>query len=404
MSHSHGLDLLGVSSFMHQELEEVVVVNIHLLKHSLGEIPRGPAEHFEEYLIAKRKISFDIESHPLSANSDLFSTKKVYLADNGEFQESLKRRRLVPPLGFFFDFFVFPRGKTAEIAIVFDPLAGLLVLLKRNFRYLVYWGVDFLPVFSSKPVRNFIYSFIEKIVIRKCRILVENNPYAAEARVQRTGVDSTCLETIIIPISASSFIPAPSPIEGIRLGYIGTLNHRNGAHRLIALATALSDLNNQFRFDIIGSGPLHELLKFEIESSALTEHVFMHGFMNDEDEINQILDQIDIGLAPYPKDEESFTTYADPGKLAWYGSRGLYSLVSDAPKIVDLYEKEKRLMVLKDPFDSKEWAQAINSLYKAQERLYELKVASLACSRNNNYSDNFDEFLRRLERVVVKEN
>ena len=379
-------------------------MNIHIFKHSLGEFPRGPAEHFEEYLISKQRVVFDIESHPLTADSLLNSTKRVYLVGQNKLLETQIPRRTTPPLSFFFDLFVFPRGRTADIAIVFNPLAGLLALLKRNFRHLVYWGVDFQPVFSSNLIRNYIYSLIERVVIKKATILVENNIYAAEARVLRTGADLSRLDTVIIPISATNFISAPSCVKNIRLGYVGTLNYRNGAHRLIPIANALVKLNHQFRFDIIGSGPLTDQLKFEIEKNGLTNQIFIHGFMSNENEINMIPDDADIGIAPYPKDKKSFTTYADPGKLAWYGSRGLYSIVSDAPKVVDLYQKEKRLIVLSDPFNPDQWAKTISELYEDTENLYSLKEKSLACSMSNNYYNNFDIFLSRLERLVVREN
>lgn len=387
-----------------EKREEGSELNIHILKHSLGEFPRGPAEHFEEYLRSERRVSFDIESHPLTADSLLASTRRLYLVGPDKFQETQIYRRISPPWSFFLDLFVFPRTSIADIAIVFNPLAGLLVLLKRNFRYLVYWGVDFQPVFSPKIIRNYIYSILERVVIRRATILVENNPFAADARVLRTGVDVSRLEKIIIPISSSNFIPTPSQVEDIRLGYIGTLNHRNGAHRLIPIANALVKLNLQFRFDIIGSGPLTEQLKFEIKKNGLTNQIFIHGFMSDENKINLILDKTDIGIAPYPKDENSFTTFADPGKIAWYGSRGLYTVVSDAPKVVDLYQRENCLVVVNDPFNPDEWAKTINDLYQHREKLYLLKLNSLAHSLKNNYYDNFDELLSRLEGLVVPEN
>jgi len=63
---------------------------------------------------------------------------------------------------------------------------------------------------------------------------------------------------------------------------------------------------------VIGSGPYQAALAEMAHNVGVENRVRFTGYIEDEDEVLQLLSSASIGLATYLESEESFTQFADP--------------------------------------------------------------------------------------------
>jgi glycosyltransferase involved in cell wall biosynthesis len=83
--------------------------------------------------------------------------------------------------------------------------------------------------------------------------------------------------------------------------------------------------------DIVGGGPL--LDEVRRRADALGRSVTVHGFVEDHRDVEAILAGGTVAAAPYREDEDSFTRWADPGKLKAYLGAGLPIVMTSTPPI-----------------------------------------------------------------------
>jgi glycosyltransferase involved in cell wall biosynthesis len=75
-----------------------------------------------------------------------------------------------------------------------------------------------------------------------------------------------------------------------------------------------------------------------------------HGFVEDHRQVEAILAECSVGIAPYLTDVGSFTQFADPGKLKAYLGAGLPIVVTPVPPIAkELAESGAALIVESSP-------------------------------------------------------
>ena len=65
------------------------------------------------------------------------------------------------------------------------------------------------------------------------------------------------------------------------------------------------------------------------------------GYIKDHKDVEKILSKSTVAVATYKPDPESFTYFADPGKIKNYLACGLPVFLTDVPSIAKKLEKEK---------------------------------------------------------------
>ena len=86
-----------------------------------------------------------------------------------------------------------------------------------------------------------------------------------------------------------------------------------------------------FDADIIGRGPLLDVLKRRVADLGLSTRVTFHGFVEDHADVERLIAAASIAAAPYEDDLGSFTRFADPGKLRAYLAAGLPIVMTGVP-------------------------------------------------------------------------
>jgi len=81
-------------------------------------------------------------------------------------------------------------------------------------------------------------------------------------------------------------------------------------------------------------------LKSQISQARLIDNFQILGFVENFNEAVRTLSSCGLAIAPYyPFDKNSFTCYADPGKLKVYLGCGLPIVLTDMPPIARLIEE-----------------------------------------------------------------
>jgi glycosyltransferase involved in cell wall biosynthesis len=119
--------------------------------------------------------------------------------------------------------------------------------------------------------------------------------------------------------------------EQRRVIYLGHLVARQGVGALLDAVALLHERGADVTADIIGRGPIEDELRARAESHGIASHVHFHGFVEDHTEVERILAGASIAVAPYDPAGDTFTRWADPGKLKSYLAAGLPIVLTDVP-------------------------------------------------------------------------
>ena len=145
------------------------------------------------------------------------------------------------------------------------------------------------------------------------------------------------------------------------------------------LLEALAQLDD-VEGDIIGRGPLEDELHREANRLGLESRLRFHGFVEDYREVEQLLSRASIAIAPYEPTEDSFSRFADPGKLKGYLAAGLPIMLTDVPPNARDLERRGGAEIV--PFSPEALAAAIRTLLAAPDEWKRRRADALALARD----------------------
>jgi glycosyltransferase involved in cell wall biosynthesis len=296
----------------------------------------GPAQALRDYLLACHARQVTMVSHPLVAegpNEHLVTTHA-----GGSTSRKTYRLPNRPPYTYLFDPFVPVRLPASTAWFGFNNLAALRGLLRRMLgksEAVYYWAVDFVPQrFGRGPVTG-AYNLIDRLACTRADARIELTEAALRGRTKALGLNADAMApAIVMPMGAwVARTPKASPDSWSepRLVFLGHLVERQGVATLLQSFALLRDKRPDIRLDVIGGGPLESRLRALAGTLRVDADVEFHGFVNDHNEVESILARGTIAVAPYVKNTESFTRYADPGKLKAYLAAGLPIVLTDVP-------------------------------------------------------------------------
>jgi glycosyltransferase involved in cell wall biosynthesis len=169
----------------------------------------------------------------------------------------------------------------------------------------------------------------------------------------------------------------PENRERRRVALLAHLVRRQGADLLLEALALLRDAD--ITADIVGTGPLEASLRAQARRLGLDGAATFHGFVSDHREVERILANASLGVAPYRPGEGTFTTHADPGKLKSYVAAGLPVVVTDVPP--NAAELAARGVAEIVPFDARALADAISGVLDSQDEWQRRSAAALDYAR-----------------------
>jgi len=327
----------------------------------------GPAEALRDFLVA-RGADVLVVAHPLTAEHGGTHVVTRY-RDGGVAARRAVDLRLRPPASYALDPLVPLVPPRINTWFGFNPLAcaqGLALRRLHRARRAVLWSVDFVPDrFGAGTLSTRIYDRLDRHCCLHADARVELSDAARTWRNERHGIDAPAH---VVPMGAwLGRVPRSSAaaLAERRVVFLGHLVERQGVELLLDAAARLPDV----RVDVIGGGPLEPLLRERAGPS-----VRFHGFVTDHREVERLLAQAALGVAPYRPG--SFTRFADPGKLKAYLAAGLPIVLTDVPPNAGELAREAGAEIV--PFDADGIARAIESGLADRDRWEQRHAAALA--------------------------
>ena len=347
----------------------------------------GPAQALRDYLVARRAFVVAV-SHPLVPEGGKRHVVAVYQGGS-RIRTQQYSFPIGPPWSFALDPFVPMSLPRVDTWFGFNPLAcgrGLLARRLRRTGTVVYWCADFTPGRFGRSPLTAVYDTLDRLCARKADARFELAAAARDARNARQGLDPQAgAPTRIVPMGAWVERVPKVPEDAFRsrrVVFLGHLVARQGVEILLAALALLHGRGQQISADLIGGGPLLGQLKALARRLELGDVVRFHGFLPDHADVERLLAQGSLAVAPYVPVPASLTRYADPGKLKAYLAAGLPIVLTDVPpNAVELAEQAGAEIVPPEAFAL---AGAIERAFASEDEWCRRRAAALA------YAGRFD--------------
>jgi glycosyltransferase involved in cell wall biosynthesis len=265
-----------------------------------------------------------------------------------------------------------------DLFIAGDPLlalAGLWLRRGRRVRRLVLYSIDYSPRRFSNPVLNRIYHGIDRLASQSADVVWNVSAAIETARRARDG--RAAAPQVVVPLGtyfdriprATSAPPTP------RLAFLGHLLEKQGLQLVIEALPSIRRRLPAVTLLVLGDGPYRAALERQSADLGVGEAVEFAGFIDDHREVERRLAGCTLGLAPYVPDPESFSHFADPGKIKTYLACGLPVIVTDVPPIARLLEERGAGRIV--PYEPAALEETIIEYLSEPQRLEQARAAAI---------------------------
>ena len=331
----------------------------------------GPAQALRDYLVANGADVVTV-FHPLTREQGRTHVVATY-AGGALVSERGVRLPLRPTASFALDPFVPLRPPPVDVWFGFNPLACARGLVARTGR-VVLWSVDFVPDrFGRGTLATRIYDRLDRLCCLRADARIELSAAARDARNRRHGLGEA--PALVVPMGAWIDRVPTTTMDGFREGrvvFLGHLVERQGVH------TLLSALEGR-PADVVGTGPLETELR-----ARAPANVTFHGYVPDHREVERILARAAVAVAPYAQTDETFSRYADPGKLKAYLAAGLPVVLTNVPPNAQELATEAGAEIVAD--DPRAIANAIRHALASAGQWQTRREAALAYARRYDWN------------------
>ena len=362
----------------------------------------GPAQALRDYLCS-RGVCVHAVWHPLTAEDGSGHVIETWV-DDGLTSTRTIGLPVRPPTSYALDPFVPLRMPPVDVWFGFNPTAcarGVAARTLRRARFVVLWSVDFVPDrFGRGTLQTRIYDRLDRFCCRRADARVELTEVAAAARNSRHGLRPDESTALVVPMGAwLARVPTvdAEARERRRIVLLAHLVRRQGADLLLEAFALLRDAD--VTADIVGTGLLEPALRAQARELALDDCVTFHGFVSDHREVERILAEASLAVAPYRPGEGTFTTHADPGKLKAYLAAGLPVVLTDVPPNAAELASEAGAEIV--PFDAPALANTMRRLLDSPEEWQRRSIAALAYVKRFDWPVLLDGLLEKLDLEIA---
>lgn len=262
------------------------------------------------------------------------------------------------------EFFITLKWITAS-EIIWDKYIGMdgLCVFFGNFlkvlgkvKKTVYWATDFVPEkrFES-GFKNKIYHWINTHGYKKADEMWDLSPRMAEAREKFLGIQKADYKFHrVVPygvwterIKRYSY----AECEQKTLVFMGHLLEKQGVQVVIRTIPEIIKSIPDFKFKIIGDGKYKDVLVQLAKDLDVLPYCDFRGKIGDIKIVEQEIAKSCIAIAPYIKKLDTWTYYADPGKIKTYLACGMPVLLTDIPWNTKEIEQSKCGVMINEDLD-----------------------------------------------------
>lgn len=215
-------------------------------------------------------------------------------------------------------------------------LFGLTLKFFRRVKKVIYWAIDFVPNnrFDS-PLKNKIYHAINTLGYKHADEMWDLSPRMAEAREKFLGFKEDKYKyRKVVPygmwIDRIKKVPYQDCNKN-EIVFMGHLLEKQGAQLVIEALPAISKANPNITFKIIGDGPYKDSLEELSKSLRIEDRCEFTGRILNHEDVEAEIAKSAVAVAPYIKELDTWSYYADPGKVKTYLACGVPVVLTDIP-------------------------------------------------------------------------
>ena len=372
--------------------------NIAIVTHKY--LPQ-PDDDLVSFLNRKRGYRIFYIKHSFPDAKDRRSILDLYL--NGKKAKEIKTLDyifLLEPLVYLKDFFftlkwLINAKRKYDLYIGMDGLCTLFGLLLKSFRVckkVVYWSIDFVPINRFKNGwENFFYHKTNTFACKKADEVWDLSPRMAEGRKKYLGIDKSNYKLHrVVPYGVWTSRIKTVPYlacEKRTLVFMGHLMKKQGVEAVIKKIPQIIKEIPGFKFKIIGEGRYKDSLTSLARKLSVGEYCDFMGRIGSKD-IEKEIAKSSVAIAPYLNLRDSYTYFADSGKIKTYLACGVPVLLTDLPWNAKEIEKNKCGLIIHD--DARDLIKSLIFLMQPKVN-QEFRENAVKYSKNFDYEKIFSE-------------
>jgi len=217
-------------------------------------------------------------------------------------------------------------------------------LFKKKIK-IVYQVIDYTPRRFKNSLLNSVYEWIDKKAFEKTDFVWVLNKKMIDGRVEDKGYPLRENNILVVPFGNNSNKYKDSDFKKFNLNniaYLGGVFKSKGSELFTGIVKELVGRGHKnIVLHVVGGGDIEDLKK-EIKEKGLEKNIKIYSSMAKQEDVEKILLKCSLAIAPYnPNDKNSFSFYADPGKVKVYLGCGLPIVITKVPEIYKTIVKEK---------------------------------------------------------------
>jgi len=314
----------------------------------------GPSQALRDYLNKHKANHVTVVVHPLVAGNQ--NMHLIHTYKKGKLLRKKSIRMLNnPPYTYVLDSFIPARLVKDSVWFGFNNLACLKGLIRRSFggtQKVVYWAVDFVPDRFGPGFATKVYDAVDRYVCTHADYRVELTQEGLDGRNEYMGVSEEKLApSIVVPMGAW-LSRTPKTSKGSwsqkKIVYMGHIVERQGVDNVVKAMALLVKRDPLIKLDIVGGGPDEHKMKELAEKLNVTKHITFHGFVESHEDVERLLSEATVAVAPYAKIPSNFSVTSDPGKIKAYFGASLPIVMTDVPPIAKVLSEKGAGLICED--------------------------------------------------------
>lgn len=273
----------------------------------------------------------------------------------------------------------------------FDTLPGIMLRKLGRVARTVFWASDFAPYSRfSVTWKNMIYFQVNRLVLKWCDYAWNISPRVEKIREMMYRVKSKRPQRVV-PIGIWTNRRVKLPLEKIRrhrVLFVGHLLEKQGVQLVLKAIPEIRKAISDFEFLIIGKGRYEAKLRGMVRELGIEDCVMFAGYIKSDEEMEQLSSRCACAVAPYDMKTDTWTRYADPGKIKTYLALGLPVILTDVP--YNAYEIQRRRCGVVINYDVHELAKAVVAMLTNESLLEEYRRNAFEYSKQFDWNNIFD--------------
>lgn len=189
-------------------------------------------------------------------------------------------------------------------------------------------------------------------------------------------------------ISADDLAPVPFiPLDNnpFKISYIGFLRYAKGIDTLMETIKYLEKEQFQYEFNIVGEGEMYEDLKLFIKKLKIERKVFLHGHVNNRDELFQLLRESHLFFFPSLSE-------GSPRVVIEAMSQGCPVLSTPVGSLPSCFQEDKEILF----FEFNDAKSASKQIISLSQKLSFLEIMRVSAYQHVKRELTMDKFIRQI--------